>query len=81
MATFIILRHPVNILVTVFTKPDNLTNDLESLFLGFLKWTYFVFPNKILKGFLFFSIFQNPVVLFLADITYVAYLMLDLHLV
>ena len=28
MATFNIFRHPVTILVTVFTKPDNLTNDL-----------------------------------------------------
>ena len=27
MATFIILRHPVTILVTVFTNPDNLTNE------------------------------------------------------
>ena len=28
MATYIVLRHPVTILVTVFTKPDNLINDL-----------------------------------------------------
>ena len=28
MATFIVLRHPVTILVTAFTNPDNLTNDL-----------------------------------------------------
>ena len=28
MAAFIALRHPVNILDTAFTKPDNLTNDL-----------------------------------------------------
>ena len=30
-----------------------------------------------MKGFLFYSIFLNPVVLFLADITSGAYLMLD----
>ena len=28
MATFTILGHPVTILVTAFTNPDNLTNDL-----------------------------------------------------
>ena len=28
MATFVILRHLVTILVTDFTNPDNLTNDL-----------------------------------------------------
>ena len=28
MATFVIIRHPVTILVTYFTKPDNLTDDL-----------------------------------------------------
>ena len=28
MANFIVLTHPVTILVTFFTKPDNLTNDL-----------------------------------------------------
>ena len=28
MATFIILRQPVTILVTVFTSPNKLTNDL-----------------------------------------------------
>ena len=28
MATFIILRHHFTILVTVFSKPDNLTNDI-----------------------------------------------------
>ena len=28
MATFIALRHPVTILVIVFTNPENLTNDL-----------------------------------------------------
>ena len=28
MATFIALRHPVTILVTVFTNPNNLTNDM-----------------------------------------------------
>ena len=31
MATFIILRHPVTILVTAFTNPDSLTNDLSIL--------------------------------------------------
>ena len=34
MATFVDLRHPVNILITDFTNPDNLTNDL--LILNFL---------------------------------------------
>ena len=29
MATFAILRHPVIILVTYFTKPNNMTNDLN----------------------------------------------------
>ena len=29
MATFIALRHPVTILVTVSTNPDNFTNDLS----------------------------------------------------
>ena len=28
MATFVVLRHFVTILVTDFTNPDNLTNDL-----------------------------------------------------
>ena len=28
MATFVVLRHPVTILVTIFTNPKNLTNDL-----------------------------------------------------
>ena len=28
MATFIVLRHPVTILVTELSNPDNLTNDL-----------------------------------------------------
>ena len=28
MATFVVLRNPVNILVTDFTNPENLTNDL-----------------------------------------------------
>ena len=32
MATFVILRHYVTILVTNFTNPDNLTNDLLILF-------------------------------------------------
>ena len=27
MATFVVLRHPVTILVTDSTNPDNLTND------------------------------------------------------
>ena len=31
MVTFVILRHPVTILVTAFTNPDNLTNDLHIL--------------------------------------------------
>ena len=31
MATYIILRHPVTILVTVLTNSDNLTNDLSIL--------------------------------------------------
>ena len=34
MATYTVLRHPDTILVTVFTKPDNLTNDL--LIINFL---------------------------------------------
>ena len=31
MAIFVVLRHPVNILVTDFTNPDNLTTDLLML--------------------------------------------------
>ena len=31
MATFIVLRHPVAILVTAFNNPDNLTNDVRAL--------------------------------------------------
>ena len=31
MATFFILKHPVTILVTDFTNPNNLTNDLVIL--------------------------------------------------
>ena len=31
MATFVVLRHPVTILVTDLTNPDNLTNDLVLL--------------------------------------------------
>ena len=30
---------------------------MKVFFLGFQKRTYFIFPNKILKGFLFYSIF------------------------
>ena len=28
MTTFVVLRHPVTSLVTIFTNPDNLTSDL-----------------------------------------------------
>ena len=31
MATFIIIKNPVTILVTVFTYPDNMNNDLFNL--------------------------------------------------
>ena len=31
MTTFVILRHPVTTLVTDFTNPGNLTNDLLNL--------------------------------------------------
>ena len=31
MATLIVLRHPVSILVSVFTIPDNFTNDIFTL--------------------------------------------------
>ena len=51
MATFIILRHPVTILVTVFTNPDNLTNeggqkDDSSLEGTTLKKVFFIFYFK-----------------------------------
>ena len=32
MTTFVVLRHPVTILVADFTNPNNLTNDLIILF-------------------------------------------------
>ena len=31
MATFIVLRHPVSILVTAFTNLDNLTNNNKNI--------------------------------------------------
>ena len=40
MATFIVLRNPVTILVTVLTNPDNLTNDIFILKLFVLRDKY-----------------------------------------
>ena len=40
MATYIILRHPVTILVTAFTKTDNLTYDLPILKLSLFKGSF-----------------------------------------
>ena len=47
MVTFIVSRHPVITLVTNLTNPNKLTNDLERLFLGFLKEDLFYFFQLI----------------------------------
>ena len=64
-------KAPRNLVTKLKLKGDKsryTTSILKVFFVGF-KEDLFFFPNKILKGFLFFSIFQNPVVLFLADIS------------
>ena len=47
-ATFVILRHPGTILVTDFTNPDNLTNDLLILNSSIIKNKSLVSPLEIL---------------------------------
>ena len=53
MATFIIRRHPIAILVTAFTKSNKLTNDLISLQMVAYGWHQvayiMVFTGLILK--------------------------------
>ena len=53
---------------------------MKVFFLGF-KEDLFIFLNKILKKDFYFLYFYNPVVLFLADITSGAYLMLVIQLI
>ena len=53
MATFFILKHPVTILVTDFTNPNNLTNDL--LILSPLKLNKSQ-VNNTKKGVLYFKL-------------------------
>ena len=54
MATFVILRHPVNILVTDLTNPDNLTHDLcrnlHSLYMIFLIVFSYMLNVKVTLG-------------------------------
>ena len=45
MATFVVLKHPITVLVTDFTNPDNLTNDL--LILKYLLFSSF-FLHKLM---------------------------------
>ena len=39
MATFVVLRHPVTILVKDLTNPDNLSNDIFSFSTFDIKWS------------------------------------------
>ena len=51
MATFIVLRQPVFILVTVFTNPANLTNDLFILII----MKFYIFFDTIYRCVYIFS--------------------------